>query len=215
MHRTTAMRIRSAFGRTTEGCLRALRWMGQWILLPDTSQPVGLNWHENFIVHLAGILRPRLYMELGLYECAVFNRIIPFAQHLVGVDISPRAMTFMTRSPKTEFICSSTRGFSLELAHRGIQIDMLFIDADHSREAVLDDFHLYAPFVAPHGLILIHDTHPQDLSQIDPALSGDGYLAIPELQEDLRHFEMVTIPAPPGLTICRKRTSQLSWAPRE
>ena len=187
--------------------------MSRRIVLPDMSQPVGLNWHENFIVHLASILRPNVYMELGLYECAVFNRIIPFAQHLIGVDISPRAKTFMTRSPKTEFICSSTKGLSLELAPRGMQIDMLFIDADHSREAVLEDFRSYSPFVAPHGLILIHDTHPRDTSELNPAFCGDGYLAIPDLQTDLGNFEMVTIPVSPGLTICRKRTSQLSWAP--
>jgi hypothetical protein len=65
--------------------------------------------------------------------------------------------------------------------------------------------------VSPHGLILLHDTHPGDVGQTSAEWSGDCCLAIPILQQDSGQFEMVTIPIPPGLTICRKRSSQLSW----
>ena len=34
------------------------------------------NWHEDFIVHLAKVLKPNVYVELWLYKCELFNRII-------------------------------------------------------------------------------------------------------------------------------------------
>jgi predicted O-methyltransferase YrrM len=37
------------------------------------------------------------------------------------------------------------------------QIDLLFIDADHSYDAVKKDFELYAPLVSDGGLIVLHD----------------------------------------------------------
>ena len=107
---------------------------------------------------------------------------------------------------------STTEAFASDLRESPIVIDMLFIDADHCKESVVRDFRDYLPFVRPHGLILVHDTHPGDASLLDPGWCGDAYLAIDELQRDARDYEMMTIPASPGLTLCRKRTSQLSWA---
>ncbi|MGA2237700.1 MAG: hypothetical protein ABSG74_00645 [Candidatus Bathyarchaeia archaeon] len=36
---------------------------------------------------MASVARPRVYVELGLYHCDVFNRIIPYAGCLVGVGL--------------------------------------------------------------------------------------------------------------------------------
>mgnify|MGYP001795611338 CR=1 FL=1 len=98
-----------------------------------------------------------------------------------------------------------------EFRASGLAIDMLFIDADHCRDSVLRDFRDYFPFVRPHGLILLHDTHPGDASLLDYGWCGDAYRAVEELQRELDGFEMMTIPVSPGLTLCRKRAAQLSW----
>jgi len=42
-----------------------------------TSKSVPENWHEEFIELLAAVIRPKVYVELGLYECVVFNKLIP------------------------------------------------------------------------------------------------------------------------------------------
>lgn len=172
---------------------------------------VKLNWHEDFIIHLAGVIQPKVYVELGLYRCYLFNRIIPFAEQLVGVDISAEAGQAMQQSPKTRFFKGTTQDFARELAVRPLQIDMLFIDADHSQAAVLQDFLNFFPFVAPHGLILLHDTHPKDEAMMDPNWCGTACQAIEILAQDTRAYEFMTIPVAPGLTICRKRQAQLSW----
>lgn len=181
-------------------------------LEPDIEQALpGLDWHVSFIEHLAKVVRPKVYVELGLYQCELFNRIIPFAEKLIGVDISEDAGKYMNASAKSKFICASTNEFAKILLKQLLQIDLLFIDADHSKEAVSEDFRNLFPFVSPHGLILLHDTHPGDESLISPQYCGTAYAAITELSQNNSEYELVTIPVSPGLTICRKRTSQLNW----
>ena len=175
------------------------------------SNVVVLNWHEDFIVHLASLVRPKVYVELGLYHCALFNRIIPFAEQLIGVDISAEAGNYMQQSSKTRFFTGTTQEYGKELEVNQLQINMLFIDADHSKAAVLQDFKDFLPFVAPHGLILLHDTHPGNQQMIQPEWCGTAYLAVDELLRDTGAYELMTIPVSPGLTICRKRQVQLSW----
>ncbi|KJR45337.1 hypothetical protein UF75_4273 [Desulfosporosinus sp. I2] len=173
---------------------------------------VVLNWHEDFIVHLASLVRPKVYVELGLYHCALFNRIIPFAEQLIGVDISPEAGNYMQQSSKTRFFKGTTHEFGKEMEVNPLEINMLFIDADHSKEAVLKDFKDFFPFIAPHGLILLHDTHPGNEQMMQPEWCGTAYLAVEELLREMRSsYELMTIPVSPGLTICRKRQAQLSW----
>jgi len=92
---------------------------------------------------------------------------------------------------------------------------MIFIDADHSQAAVEEEFWNFFPFVAPHGLILLHDTHPIDEAATIPARCGDAYKTIERLSKQTDQFEMVTLPLHPGLTLCRKRTTQLAWQERK
>ncbi len=176
------------------------------------SQPVKENWHEDFIIHIASVLRPQVYVELGLYRCELFNRVIPYAEQLIGVDTEEIAGKHMLQSPKARFFHGTTDALAEELKAKPLAINMLFIDADHSKESVKRDFDNFFPFVAPHGLILMHDGHPKDKQHMDKGYCGDGYLAIEELSKKAgKDYELVTIPIHPGVTICRKRTNQLSW----
>ena len=169
------------------------------------------KWHQNFILNLASALRPENYLELGIYHCGLFNQMIPFAKNLTGVDIAPQAGDFMNKSSKTRFVCSSTDAYAEELRKTGETFDFIFIDADHSKEAVHADFTNYFERLRPHGLLLLHDTHPIDDAATDQARCGDGHIAINDFSHQNQSWEMMTIPLHPGLTICRKRTTQLSW----
>lgn len=169
------------------------------------------NWHEDFIVYLASQYRPKVYVELGLYQCELLNKVVPYADTLIGVDISAEAGRLMTVSEKTTFVNSTTDQFAEALKQNPISIDMLFIDADHSKESVLKDFWNFFPFVNDHGLILLHDTHPKNLQYTDKGYCGDAYLVIEELKKHSDEFEMMTIPIHPGLTLIRKRKTQLLW----
>jgi predicted O-methyltransferase YrrM len=128
------------------------------------------------------------------------------------VDFDPKAGELMTKSPKAEFVCSSTQDFAKQLQAKPISIDMLFIDADHACDAVLSDFWAFFPMVSPHGLILLHDTHPKNEEYMNPKDCADAYRAVDELAKHANELEFMTLPLHPGLTICRKRRTQLSWA---
>ena len=59
-----------------------------------------------------------------------------------------------------------------ELQAENLQIDLLFIDGDHRYDAVLSDFHLFAPFVASGGFIVFDDYYDQAHSpEVRPAVN--------------------------------------------
>ena len=70
---------------------------------------VPVNWHESFVEHIASVYKPTLYLELGLYRCELFNRIIPYTERLIGVDINPEAGKWIAKSDKVKFVNSSNR----------------------------------------------------------------------------------------------------------
>lgn len=170
-----------------------------------------LKWHVRFIEELARAMRPTVYVELGVHRAELFNRVLPFADSLVGIDIDPQAEKYIKRSPRARFFLGTTDEFAATLESDPLVIDLLFIDADHSAAAVKKDFETFFPYVKPHGLILLHDTHPGNVELTAPGWCGDAYRTVPELQLQTDHYEMVTVPISPGLTICRKRDTQLAW----
>jgi predicted O-methyltransferase YrrM len=164
---------------------------------------------ELFIA-LAKLYKPKVYVELGVKKGYTLKRIAPFVKQAIGIDIAPLAIDL----PNVKFIQSKTTEFAQSLAGREPFIDMLFIDADHSARAVVEDFAAYFPYVRPGtGLILLHDTHP-----IMEALTADGYCsdawkAASYIRRVVVDCEIVTLPGPwAGLSICRKLGAHhLSW----
>lgn len=190
---------------------RVLRRLNLPVVDLSTTLAGDAKWHQDLIIHLASVLKPKAYVELGIFHCGLFNRMVPYVQSATGVDANPEAERYMVKSPKARFVSATTSGFAEQLRKSPIEIDLLFIDADHSKQAVAEDFSNFLPFVRPHGVILLHDTHPKDDAATDQSRCGDGYLAIQELSRQTAEFEMMTLPVHPGLTLCRKRVSQLSW----
>jgi predicted O-methyltransferase YrrM len=182
------------------------------LALAGRKSPAQPNWHEDFIVHLASVMRPHVYLELGLYRCELFNRVAPYAQRSIGVDIAPEAGSFMRRSAATQFIHATSESYAQTARSEGLAIDLLFIDANHSYQSVHEDFANYFPIVGEQGIILLHDGFPMSRELTAPGYCGDGYRAIAELTAKHDGYEMMTIPVHPGLTIARKRTNHLPWA---
>jgi len=169
------------------------------------------SWHEDFIVHLGKILRPNIYVELWLYKCQLFNRMIPYSNKLIWVDLSSESWKFMKKSKKTSFINMMTDDYYDIIKNSWIKIDMLFIDANHSKESVKKDFENYFNLVSDNWIILLHDWFPKNKEYTKSWYCWDWYIAIEELTKNKNSYEMMTIPLPPWLTLCRKRNKHLPW----
>lgn len=176
--------------------------------LPKTTP---MNWHVNFIEHIAKVYKPEVYVELGLYQCELFNKIAPYANTLFGVDISKEAGLYMSKEKKCNFFHGKTKDFAEIFPKYNLEIDLLFIDADHSAKSVKEDFKLFFNLVKENGLIILHDGYPGNIKLTNPGYCGDCYKAIEELSLEKNSYEMMTIPISPGVTICRKRTKHLDW----
>lgn len=69
---------------------------------------------------------------------------------------------------------------------KGRDLDLLLIDGDHSYSGVKRDFELYAPLVAPGGLVIFHDIlHHPGAEDVQVDVLWD------ELKGDYRHYEFI------------------------
>lgn len=79
------------------------------------------------------------------------------------------------------------------------EVDLLYIDGDHSYEGILHDFNEYHKILKKDAIIIAHD--------VDPALKDfdsetGGYQALCDL--DRSKFEVFRLPIYPGLAIVKK-----------
>jgi predicted O-methyltransferase YrrM len=71
----------------------------------------------------------------------------------------------------------------------GAQLDLLFIDGDHSYEGVKSDFEMYSPLVGEGGMVVFHDIldhHPDSGCEVATLWR--------EIKDDYRHVEITVIP---------------------
>ena len=106
--------------------------------------------------------------------------------------------------------CTIMRMTSEEAArHWHRNIDLLFIDGDHSLEGVRRDFELFQPWLSPQALVVFHDTAwehqqpwaEQEVAKLFPDMGVPEYMAT--LQD--QGFQSVTLLPAPGLTIMAPR----------
>lgn len=172
------------------------------------------NWHESLLPAMAAVIRPVLYVEIGIYQGTTFRAVARHAEKAIGVDINPGCEKFVTGST-TSFICGTSRDVGL---HRWIleetQIDLAFIDGDHSFESVKEDFLNLVPYLSSHALVCFHDTYPANHNSTSPNLCGDAY-RFPEWcqQYDNGAWNAVTFPRHPGLTVVGRSNLTLPWQP--
>lgn len=169
------------------------------------------KWHINFILHLISIIKPASYLEVGIFHCGLFNQVIPYVDSLVGLDMDSSAGTYMKTNSKCEFINSTSSDFFKQQIKLGRKFDFIFIDGDHSKEAVEADFLGAFEVLNDNGIILLHDTYPLNIAATTRDRCDDGYQALDKLSRLTNKWEMMTIPIHPGITLCRKRIKQVDW----
>ena len=169
------------------------------------------KWHIDFILHLVSIIKPTSYLEVGIFRCGLFNQVIPYVDSLVGLDVDSNAGKFMKKNSKCKFINSTSSDFFKQQIELRCKFDFIFIDGDHSKEAVEADFLGAIEVINDNGIIVLHDTYPINIAATTRDRCDDGYQAIEKLSRLTDEWEMMTIPIHPGITICRKRIKQVDW----
>lgn len=166
------------------------------------------HWHSKFIELLAAELKPAVYVELGISVCETINRVSPLAKHVWCCDVQDFRGQ-ISHGHNVDFFHENTGEFAKRW-NKDIrkEIDLIFIDADHSREAVLHDVQAFYPWLKPDtGIMVLHDMWPPTKELTDVRRCGNGYGAKGEIFQNVifPDGEMLTIPAQYGLTLIRKK----------
>jgi cephalosporin hydroxylase len=127
--------------------------------------------------HLVAELHPATVLEIGTYRGGtlfIHSRLATPDATLISIDLPGSPLGRIWRWAHTPIFNRFTRrGQNLHLLradshHRetqsrvsellkGRQVDLLFIDGDHSYAGVRADFEMYSPFVCPGGVVAFHD----------------------------------------------------------
>lgn len=96
------------------------------------------------------------------------------------------------------FIKGSASLLAKDFLNKIENIDILFIDGDHSYKGVIDDYNLYHPRVRKGGLIVFHDIFPKKCGWWGPRILIDIL--------KWKRYEILEVDTPDGfgLAICRK-----------
>jgi hypothetical protein len=157
----------------------------------------------------------KVYVELGTRRFEQINRIAPYVDRAIGVDILDKWKHL--KNSGIEFYHMSTDEFRFVWSDKDnvdniTLIDALFIDANHSYKQSLQDFENFSPFVKLNGLIFLHDSYPPEEKYLDDKWCGGVWKTAKMIRWAYRKkFEIVTIPGNFGVSIIRKASKQLLW----
>jgi len=152
-------------------------------------------------LHRAGFLKR--YLELGIRKGNCFNAVAPLSSEAYAVDtrnyyryVEQNKNLIWNRMPTVEF---------LKKHDSEKKFDLVFIDADHSYKASLNDFKLVLPLVNDNGLILLHDTYPPSEEFISSDCCCEVYKTAEYIRNNFnKECEIVTLPFYFGISVVRK-----------
>lgn len=168
------------------------------------------EWHCRQIGHLAEALKPRVYVEIGVYEGETLRTVAPWTQSAIGVDINPACGNYVRGIPNATFVNGTSADLGADLSYHGA-VDLLFIDADHSHEAVLEDFQNCLPLLSDNAMVAIHDTWPATEEFSAPRFCSDSYRVPELLRSQYPEWNFVTVSCHPGLTLGSRRAALPQW----
>lgn len=119
-------------------------------------------------------IKPKVILEIGMhqgYSMEVWRKAFN-PDILIGVEINPPTPNSYT---KENGMLWKTNSHSLSCFEevvgrlRGMPVDFLFIDGDHSLLGVFKDWEMYVPIVRKGGIIALHDTmyHADGTEEVD------------------------------------------------
>jgi predicted O-methyltransferase YrrM len=182
---------------------------------PRVNCKLSLN-HIELIEYFVRLIKPKNFLELGVQFGECVNKIVDLIPVYYGVDIEKNTNIeyLIANKPNFKFFQLSTNDFFNNIKNNNINLnlDMVFIDADHSHKSSYTDFLNVKDHMNQDGFIFFHDCYPFSIKDTDPGLCGDCFKTSEVIRKHHNNeFEILTIPVFPGLSIARKCTKQLNW----
>ena len=178
------------------------------------NKPFGKNDHVRIVKTIAEGLKAagalNSYLELGIRKGPCFNEVSPLVNGpAYAVDINDCYKDIKHNKNLVWYEGTSTK--FLKNHNSDKKFDLVFIDADHSHKASLNDFTLVLPHVNDNGLILLHDTYPPEKKFTSSKFCSDTYKTANYIRNHYPECEITTIPIFFGISIIRKLNRQLLW----
>lgn len=155
-------------------------------------------------------LRPETYVEIGILAGGSLAAA-QLPTLAIGIDPEPRQGGCWPTGSRI-FRLTSSEFFAkhdLRQVLGGKSVDLAFIDGFHLFEQALEDLFNLERYIAPGGVIAVHDTIPLDSvtsarARTTEFYTGDVWKIVPYLRRYHPELEVITVTAPPtGLTLIR------------
>jgi cephalosporin hydroxylase len=170
------------------------------------------------LLHVVAPRRPRRLLEIGSQgggNLFLLSKVAALDAKILSIDLNftPVQMAAYPSlaAPTQRLTCFKGDSSSPEMLQRvnawlgGDRLDFLFIDGDHSLAGVSADYRIYAPLVAPGGLIAFHDIVPDYTTRYGRktiACAGDVPVFWQQLKAQLPEYqEFVADPEQDGAGI--------------
>jgi len=145
------------------------------------------------------------YLELGYGKGWTFESVK--CQNKTAVESSSRYASLPIEEGKDVFYMTTDKFFELH-AHE-YRFDMIFIDADHTKEQVKIDIQNSLEVIDSKGTITLHDMNPPGNKELDKSFCGDGWEAFAELRTTRDDLNMFTYEHDCGVGIIQKGSQEL------
>jgi hypothetical protein len=160
-----------------------------------------LQWHKIILSAIAMRMQPKCYLELGLWYAPAMLELAANCAEMHGVD----TLGAVFKVPGNATIHKMTTNEFFSGPGRTVTPpDLVFVDADHRSKQVLTDLYNIEDICSDNCIVLMHDTYPGGTEYTVEGHCADSYLV-----PGMIPWEHVTLPFPPGVTICRMKPKSL------
>jgi len=137
-----------------------------WLLSKDVFETTQIEDEICRFIKYSVNFSPKVICEIGVERGGtsfLFSNCFPSIEKVIGIDLVQKngpLLKFLSRSENFYIEGFSSSEMVLKQVHKvlgGQDIDLLFIDGDHSYEGVKLDFEKFLPLVGENGIIAFHD----------------------------------------------------------
>jgi hypothetical protein len=165
--------------------------------------------YRHVLQEIFKLAKPAVYVEIGVLRAGTFNLLSPLvSERACAVDMN--GCRYVEKHPHVEIYPIMSDDFWPMWKD---PVDICFIDANHSKEAVLRDLENAAKFIREGtGIIFMHDTYPASREWTAPDKCNDAYAAAWAIRQKFPEFEFATFPwGGAGLSVARLAPKHLHW----